>query len=232
MFRTLVISALALAFFTTGCATSADRVRVTTEIPRPEAGEVAVFGGISLVEEIHVFLPNEEQDGNIYLQPEASDRKIRISCSDAGRFGVYLKPGSYKVELVRVDGYTFRPDILLIVPAGYKAVYAGIIELDGTPTGIDPETGDTVFVYSILDESKEFVDMLRKEAPGSESQVYKSLFRSHGALSTGCYPTKVFRADDLKNDLRARTGAVEEVVEGVVTALTYVINPVWLFTLP
>ncbi len=233
MLRSLFLSALALALLAAGCATSAGEVKVKQEIPKPEPGEVAVFGGTRLVEEIGVFLPNQEQDGHVYLRPDAEDDTlIKISCSDSGAFGVYLSPGGYKVEKVTVDGYTFRPEISLAVPKGYKAIYTGVIELDGTPSGVDRETGDTVFVYSILDESGRFVDELRRKAPGSERDVYKSLFRADGSLSTGNYPTKVFRADDLKNDLGARSDAVEEVVKGGIVALTYCINPVWLFTLP
>jgi hypothetical protein len=48
---------------------------------------------------------------------------------------------------------------------------------------------------------------------------------------TGHNPARVFRAKDMERDLHARTEAVEEVVGGVIISLSYIINPVWIFTI-
>jgi len=233
MSTTIKVLALVIALVAAGCATTPEKVNVKSrvDVPSPKPGEVAVFGGIRLVEEIGVFLPNEDQDGYITLVSDADGKTYRISCFDDGGFGVYLPPGGYKVEAAKVDGYTFRPHVHLNVPAGYKAIYAGVIELDGTPAGVDLATDGTVFVYSVLDESTEFANALRREAPGAELDVYKSMFISDGSLATGKYPTKVFRAADVENNLQARTGAVEEAVTGGIISLFYCINPVWLLTM-
>jgi hypothetical protein len=230
MSTTFKVLALLAALIATGCATAPTEVSTKTEVPPPKPGEVAVFGGMRLVEEIGVYLPNQDQDGYIYLTSDADGKSYKISCFDSGEFGVYLPAGSYKVDKAKLDGYTFTPHIQLNVPGGYKAVYTGIIELDGTPTGVDQATDKTVFIYSILDESTEFAEALRRKAPGAELNVYKSLFIPDGSTATGKYPTKVFRAADVQNDLQARSDAVEEVVKGGVITLFYCISPVWLLT--
>jgi len=231
MSTTIKVLALVIALAAAGCATAPEKVKARVETPQPKPGEVAVFGGIRLVEEIGVFLPNEDLDGYMTLVSDTDGMTYRISCFDDGGFGVYLPPGGYKVEDANVGGYTFRPYVHLDVPDGYKAIYAGVIELDGTPAGVDPATGDTIFVYSVLDESTPFANSLRKEAPGAELDVYKSLFVPDGSLATGKYPTKVFRAADVKNGLQARSAAVEEAVGGGIISLFYCINPVWLLTM-
>jgi hypothetical protein len=117
------------------------------------------------------------------------------------------------------------------VPAEQKAVYAGTLVLDGEATGVEAVSGKSNFAYSVLDEQKDYEARIRKALPGVDVTFYKSLFTPRGGIVTSHNPSRVHRAKDLENDLRARSDAVEEVAGGVIMSLSYIINPVWLFTI-
>lgn len=235
-FALLAICAVALL----GCATSAKKVKAekpkpapaAAAVPKPAADESAVFGKATLTETINGrTMLAKDQGAVLYLSPEGKDKTIKVSCSDAGEFGVYLAAGSYRLTKVAVADYNFITDITLYVPADQKAVYAGTIVLDCVPNGVDRDTDYSTFAYSIKDDQASYEALVRKSLPGVDAKFYKSLLEPRGGIMTGHNPSKVFRAKDMETNLRARSDAVEEVVGGVIISLSYIINPVWVFTL-
>ncbi|MBI5694522.1 MAG: hypothetical protein HZC51_02125 [Nitrospirae bacterium] len=230
-FALILTAALLLAL--TGCATTATRVSTELDkLPEHADGEVAVFGKIRLIEFVaRAPMPSPEQDASVYIIKTDTGNTYKLRCLDTGEFGAYLPAGEYHVARVAVSGYTLAPEELtLFVPDGHDASYAGSVVLDGTPSGVT--NGDmTRFVLTVKDEYRDFASGLRRSNV-SEARVVKSLFRPGSAFANGDYPTKVMRAKDVENDLRARAGAVEEVVKGVFIAIPYVLNPVWILTLP
>jgi hypothetical protein len=235
----LIISLLTavLALALVACAATPKKVEMEkNEIPAPAKGEVAVFGKVRLVEYVgRVHMPAQKLKGNLYLKQDGSDNTYRVHLSNSGEFGVYLPAGAYKVVRIMANGYLFEPESLALgVPSGaaVAAVYAGTVSLDGTPSGVEPDSGHTVFVYSVKDEYRQFVSGLKITAPGAESQVTRSLFVPANSIATGTYPVKVFRAEDVGRSLKAKSDDLEEVVAGVIIALPYVINPLWIFTKP
>lgn len=236
-FMFTVLALYALAFW--GCATPAKKVEAEkpkpsheyTPAPEPNPNEVAVFGKVTLTETvIERALPVKDQDAVLYMSVEGKNMTLKISCSDAGEFGVYLPPGSYRVVKIVAGDFKFTSDFELNVPADKKAVYAGTLVLDGEVAGVDTATGKSKFAYSVLDEQKEYEARIRKALPGVDVAFYKSLFTPRGGIMTSHNPSRVHRAKDVENDLRARTDAVEEVAGGVVKSISYIVNPVWLFT--
>ena len=236
-FMFTVLALYALAFL--GCATPAIKVEAEkpkpthefTPAPEPSANEAAVFGKVTLTETVNKMpMPIEDQAATLYMSVEGKDMTLKISCSDSGEFGVYLPPGSYRIVRVVVGDYNFTTDFALNVPADKKAVYAGTLVLDGEPTGVDTLTGKSNFAYSVLDEQKDYEARIKKALPGVNVAFYKSLLTPRGGLVTSHNPSRVFRAKDVENELGAHTGAVEEVAGGVIMSISYIINPVWLFT--
>ena len=223
--------ALALGYALMGCATGAKAVKLEMP-PAPAQGEAALFGKVQLLERVNkVYLPVDDHDGALYLHKAGTDKTYRIAVSDSGDFGVYLPSGDYEMLSVSLNGYDFRPGLKLTIPEGQPAAYAGTLVLDGTPTGALPGS-ETSFVFTVRDEYRQFVTAVRKAAPTADVKVARSLLSPAGGVAPGSYPDKVHRAKDVKSNLSARTDAVEEVVGGILIALPYYINPVWLFTLP
>jgi hypothetical protein len=218
------IAVLAAAVFLAACATKTGKA-VKDTMAEPAKGEVAVFGKVSLQEEIGIRMPTGGQDATLYLKDTANPVTIKVNCEDTGDFAVYIKPGVYELGRVDVSGYEFEPDIRLTVPDINKPVYVGHIDLDGMPTGVETGTGKSVFVYTVKDESKDFSRELDNKSPGSGRLLVKSIFKPGKSLATGEYPAKVMRTGDIQNDLNARTKVVEEVVTAAFVTLT---NPLWL----
>lgn len=216
-----------------GCATTAKKAGVGVEdLPARAEGEVAVFGKVRLVEFVaRTPMSSSEQEAAVYLDKSGSKDVYRLKCLDTGEFGAYLPVGEYTVTRVNVGGFVLRPaELYLVVPGGHDAAYAGTVVLDGTPTGV--ATGDTTrFIYTVRDEYRSFAAGLGRDDL-SEARIVRSLFRPGSTFALGSYPDRVFRAKDLQDDLMARTGAVEEVFKGGFYALPYVINPLWILTLP
>lgn len=223
----------AAAALMAGCAATSRHAGPGMDTPPSHVkGEVAVFGKVRLVEFIsRTPMPSPEQDGSVYLTRTDGGETYKAKCLESGEFGAYLPAGRYAVTKVKIAGFTFGPDDLtLTVPEGHDAAYVGTTVFDGTPSGPLPG-GRTRFVMTVKDEYPEFAAGLRK-AGVSEARMVKSLLQPGSAFASGDYPNKVFRAKDVEDGLMARTGAVEEVVKGGIIALTYVLNPVWIFTLP
>jgi len=234
--RRILILALFIAIAALGCATPAERVEFKQDkvaTPTPAQGDMAVFGKVRLMEKVLVRMPVEKNDASVYLRNKDTKVTYKISCSNAGEFGVYLPVGSYIVRGVKVGGYTFKPESLsLDLPLGHVAVYTGAIVFDGTPTGVDPDTGDTRFIYSVKDEYKDFVSGVRKARPDADTLISKMIFKPVGAIALGGYPKNVFRAKDIENDLDARSKAIEEAADGGFISLLYFINPLTLLSIP
>jgi len=237
-FMFTVLALYVLAFL--GCATSAKKAEAEkpqptheyTAVPEPKPNEVAVFGKVTLTETVNDrTMPAEYQDATLYMSEEGKSITMKIPCSDAGEFGVYLPAGSYRVTMVTAGDFNFITDFVLNVPADQKAVYAGTLILDGYPTGVDEETGNSLFAFSVRDEQKDYEARIRKALPGVDVAFYKSLFSPRGGIMTGQYPERVHRAKDVEMDLRARTEVIEEVTGGVIMSLSYIINPVWIFSI-
>jgi len=230
------VFALMLALSLAACATTARQANneASAKVPEPAKGEVAVVGKVRLIEFVaKVPLPAEEQDGTIYLKSDSEDKTYKVRCSDTGDFGVYLPSGTYKVSLVKVAGYKFAPDSLtLAVPKEYKVSYSGTLVMDGSPSGVVAGTGKTVFVYSVKDEYPEFASAFKEKAATYEGQIVKSLFHAGDSRATGSYPSKVMRPKDISSGMAARSDEAEKLVGGVIVSLPYVINPIWIFTLP
>lgn len=218
------VTILAVGVMLCACATKSGKV-VKDMTVQPASGEVAVFGKVSLIEEIDIRMPTGKQNATVYMKDIYKPVTIRVSCDETGAFSVYLPPGSYSVSLIRVGGYTFEPDLRLGVPAINQPIYAGLIELDGNPTGVETGTGKSIFVYSVMDESREFAKELERKAPGSAKMLVKSLFKPGRSIATGDYPTKVRRTQDIENELAARTTVLEEIISGTIVTFT---NPLWL----
>lgn len=227
---------LILVFAAAGCATAAKPVKVTKKVPVPaqQPGESAVFGGIALIREVNgLYLPDDKVDGGaIYLKQEGVDKVIKIKCSDTGEFGVYLQGGTYQVIRITANEYDFKTEMKVTVPADQKAVYTGSIVLDGTPSGIVPGNRGTNFAYTVKDEQKDYEASIRKQLPEGDVKFYKAMFQPAGGLMTGDYPRTIVNSKTIERDLKARSDAVEEVTYSAFVTLTYMINPVWLFTLP
>lgn len=220
----VLVAALLAVGLLSACATKTGKT--IREAPAmTQAGEVAVFGKVRLVENILIFMPTGEQDATLYLKQTGSKYTIKVNCEDDGSFGVYLAPGAYSVSRVDVGGYEFAPAVSLGVPKTHNPLYAGVIEFDGTPTGVTPGTEESLFVYNILDESAEFAKMADIKAPGTAKLLRKSMFVARLSLATGEYPAKVARSEDIKSKLAAKTAVVEEVVDGALATFT---NPLWL----
>ena len=200
------------------------------EPPKPEEGEAAVMGRVLVTENINrLTMPVPDTSGYIYIRDTASDRTYEVRCSAAGDFGAYLPPGRYSLAEVEMDGYYFATDITITVPSGRKAVYAGTLKFDGTPSGVVPGSGDTKFVYTVVDEFKDFVAEAKKTRPDVEELIAKSMFTPKGGLATGSYPDRVNRAKDVQRYLQGRGDALEEVATGVVYVIPYILNPLWVF---
>lgn len=223
-----------------GCATPAKKVEAEkpkpapaeAAVPKPAPDESAVFGKVVLTETINRrTMSAKEQDAVLYLNLEGRNTTIRVSCSDTGEFGVYLPSGSYRLTKVAAGDYNFITDIKLYVPAEQKAVYVGTIVLDGVPNGVEAGTGKSTFAYSVKDDQASYEALVRKSLPEVDAAFYKSLLEPRGGIMTGHNPSRVFRAKDMERDLHARTGAVHEVLGGVIISLSYIINPVWIFTI-
>ncbi|MGA2192861.1 MAG: hypothetical protein ABSG42_05720 [Nitrospirota bacterium] len=239
-----LIFSLSLLLVAAGCATTpAKNVSTKANIiqaPQPGPGESAVFGKIELINFVNqIAMPEEDQNGVLYLRKEGSKTLYKINCSPYGSFGVYLPGGEYRLAEVKVGHYTFDPDLALSVPAEQRAAYTGTVVFDGTPTGIIPGNKgifgsklDTKFVFSVKDEQKDLESEVKRDAPDAAVKFYKSLFTPAGGIAAGHYPNKISNPDEVGKDLRARSDAVEEWVGGVVIALPYVINPGLIFTLP
>ena len=236
-FMFTVLAFYVLAFW--GCATPAKKVVAEkpkptheyTAVPTPNPNEAAVFGKVTLTETINDrAMPVKDQDATLYMSVEGKSMTMKISCSDAGEFGVYLPPGSYRVTRVVAGDFKFTTDFVLYVPADQKAVYAGRLILDSVPNGVDPDSSKTTFAYSVKDEQKDYEARIRKALPDVDVAFYKSLFTPRGGIMTGHNQDRVFRAKDLGKNLKARSDAIEEVVGGVIISLSYIINPVWIFT--
>ena len=228
----LLIVVLAAA----GCATAAKPVKATRseKVPAQQPGESAVFGKISLIREVDgIYLPdNEISGGAIYLKQEGADKVYRIKCSSTGEFGVYLPGATYQVFRVEANDYDFRTEMSLAVPSDQKAVYTGDIVLDGSPTGIAPGGKGTLFAYTVKDEQKDYEASIRKQVPDADVKFYKALFAPAGGMMAGPYPRTVFNSKTVERDFKAGSDALEEVAYGTFTALTYMINPLVIFTLP
>lgn len=227
----LLIVALAAA----GCATAAKPVKQSRneKVPAQKPGESAVFGRVSLIREVDgIYLPDNEINGAVYLKQEGADKLFRITCSRAGEFGVYLPGATYQVIRVEANGYDVRAEMSLTVPPDQKAVYAGSIILDGTPSGIAPGGKGTLFAYTVKDEQKDYEASIRKQAPDADVKFYKSLFAPAGGEMAGPYPRTVFNSKTIERDFKAGSDAIEEVAYGSFVALTYMINPLVIFTLP
>jgi len=230
----VIVMAAALA----ACATSPKTAEVSmprAEVPERAEGEAAVFGKVRVVENILGVHEVENQDSAMYLEDTASGKSYKIRCDDDGGFGVYLPPGAYRVKLVNADEYRFIPFAGFTVPQDADALYVGTIEFDGTPTGIYKGEydwfADTKFIYSIKDESDEFMADLRRFSDKADERVTVKLMTTEGAVAIGNYEDKVMRSDDVIRNMESRRDAVEHVVGGAVLSLPYIINPVWLFTL-
>ena len=236
-FMFTVLALYVLAFL--GCATPVKKVEAEkpkptheeTAIPQPKPNEAAVFGKVTLTETINDrAMPAKDQDATLYMSEEGKNITMKIYCSDAGEFGVYLPTGSYRVTKIAAGSFSFTTDFVLDVPADQKAVYAGTLVLDGYPNGIDTDTGESTFAYSVKDEQRDYEARIRKALPEVDVAFYKSLFTPRGGIMAGQNPSRVHRAKDVEMDLRARTDAVDEVAGGVIMTLSYILNPVWLFT--
>ena len=203
------------------------------EPPSPEEGEAAVLGRIQVIEYINKTpMPAPDSSGYAYLSSAGGDETYEVRCNKSGDFGVYLRPGQYSLVAVHMDGYRFVTDITLSVPEGRKAVYAGTLVLDGTPTGFVPDSDDTKFVYSVKDDFKDFMAEARKTRPGVDELIAKSMFTPSGGIATGSYPNRLHRSKDVKNYLEGRGNALEEVATGVIIVIPYVLDPLWLFAVP
>jgi hypothetical protein len=239
--RKIAFALLALyAFVLLGCATSAKKVEaekpkpapVDAAVPQPAPDESAVFGKVMLTETINGrTMYAVEQAAVLTLNPSGGNTTIQVSCSDVGEFGVYLPSGSYRLTKVASGDYNFFTDITLSVPAEQKAVYVGTIVLDSVPNGVEWGTENSTFAYSVRDEQASYEELVRKSLPEVDAKFYKSLLEPSGGIMTGHNPSRVFRAKDMERDLLARTDAVHEVVGGAIISLSYIINPVWLFTI-
>jgi len=226
-----------IAAFLTGCA-AAPRDLISSagkdisKVPRPNAGESAVFGKVVLLENfLNRYLPAKDQAASIYINPTDKPGELtKISCSDKGEFGIYLAGGFYRVTKVAVGGFVFETDLTLIVPADQPAVYVGTLVFDGTPDGVEQGTGKSKFAFVVRDDQKDLESSVRKELPGVDAKFYRSIMKPADGMITGKYPSKVFRVSDVQRDLEARKATVEVVVGGVVTVIPYIINPVWIFT--
>ena len=227
----LLIVVLAAA----GCATAAKPVKHTRveKVPAQKPGESAVFGRVSLIRKVDaVYLPDNEISGAIYLKQEGTDKLYKISCSRTGEFGVYLPGATYQVVQIEANDYDMRTEMSLTVPPDQKAVYTGSIILDGTPSGIAPGGKGTLFAYTVKDEQKAYEASIRKQVPDADVKFYKSLFTPAGGEMAGPYPRTVFNSKTIERDFKAGSDAIEEVAYGTFVALTYMINPLVLFTLP
>ena len=227
----LLIVVLAAA----GCATAAKPVKHTLseKVPAQKPGESAVFGRVSLIREVDgVYLPDNEISGAVYLKQEGAAKVFRISCSRTGEFGVYLPGATYQVIRIEANGYDVRAEMSLTVPPDQKAVYTGSIILDGMPAGIAPGGKGTLFAYTVKDEQKDYEASIRKQVPDADVKFYKSLFTPAGGEMAGPYPRTVFNSKTIERDFKAGSDAIEEVAYGSFVALTYMINPLVIFTLP
>jgi len=212
-----------------GQPSQAEKAEIEGRNHKPAKDEVAVFGRISLVEKVNGLpMPVLKQDGYLYLKKGGLDKNIKITCLKSGRFGVYLPAGSYRVRMVKVNGFTFFPDIAFDVPASEAAVYTGTIMLDGAPSGVESGTGKSLFIYTIQDEYAGFMTEVRRSSPGQDIRIARAIFRPEGTVATGSYPAKVARAKDLERGFSARTKEAEEAIEGSLIVLTYFINPIWI----
>jgi len=240
MMQRIVFAAIVLLFsaMMSACATSPDTVEVTApeaQVPERAEGEAAVFGKVRVVENILGYHEIENQDSAMYPEDASRGGSYKVKCDDDGSFGVYLPPGVYRIKLVNADEYRFIPFAGFTVPEGTEALYVGTIEFDGTPTGIYKGEydwfADTKFIYSIKDESEDFMAGLRMYTPDAGDRVTVKLMTSEGAIAIGNYEDKVFRSQDVVGGMAARRDAVEHIVGGAIMSLPYIINPVWLFTL-
>jgi len=91
---------------------------------------------------------------------------------------------------------------------------------------------DTKFIYTIKDESEEFLFNVKMASPGLEDYVKIKLMVTEGAVAVGKYDEKVHRAKDVTNKLEAESRAFEEIFGGVISSIPYAANPLLLLTPP
>jgi len=230
--------------------------------PQRGEGQVAVFGRAYVVEDIQGFHQIASQEASVYIKDESDGEVFKFSTNDNGDFGLYLNPGRYRVLMAQYDEYRFIPNVWFTVPKGDDLLYIGAIEFDGTPTGIvrqsqlgewlvlsdtrndkpnesaldyqvdKEDLADTKFIYSIKDESEEFLFNVKIASPGLEDSVDVKLMESVGAVAVGKYDEKVLRTKDISRRLEADSAALEEIFGGVITVIPYAANPLWLITSP
>jgi len=253
-------AALVMAALLIGCAAPVKPKPREINSPVRGEGQAAVFGRAYVVEDILGFHPIESQTATVYIRDESDGTVFKFDTNDNGDFGLYLNPGRYRLLMAQYPEYRFIPNVWFTVPKDTDLLYIGAIVFDDTPTGIVRESelgewlvmagaregkvsqadldyqvdrkdlADTKFIYSVKDESKDFLFTVRTTSPGLEKSVKVKLMESEGAVAIGKYDDKVLRAKDITAKLEAESNAFEEIFGGIITVLPYAANPIWLLS--